>query len=79
MNANPNETRVKLLTIRQAATVIDGLTEYRIRQLCCSGELPCIKAGRKYLINEQTLIDIVSTMDRRGYSKEITNLKGETQ
>lgn len=53
------DEKLRLLTIRQAATVIDGLTEYRIRQLCRSGELPCVKAGRKYLINERTLIGFV--------------------
>jgi len=63
MNSTP-ETKVKLLTIRQAAGVIDGLTEYRIRQLCRTGELPCLKAGKKYLINKQTLIGVISKMDR---------------
>ena len=70
MNANQNETRVKLLTIRQSVGVIDGLTEYRIRQLCRAGELPCIKAGKKYLINEQTLINFISQMDKRGVTHE---------
>jgi excisionase family DNA binding protein len=69
MNTNQNEPRVKLLTIRQAAGVIDGLTEYRIRQLCRSGELPCVKAGKKYLINEQTLINTISAMDKRKESQ----------
>jgi len=64
MNTSKQETRVKLLTIHQAAKVIDGLKEYRIRQLCRSGQLPCIKAGKKYLINEQTLINVISTMDK---------------
>jgi len=62
--------KIKLLKIRQAAKVIDGLTEYRIRQLCRSGEIPCIMAGRKYLVNEQTLIDHVSQMDKRGKAHE---------
>ena len=66
MNTSQSETRVRLLTIRQAAKVIDGLTEYRIRQLCRTGGLPCVKAGKKYLINEQTLIDTISAMDKRG-------------
>ena len=69
MNTNQIEPRVKLLTIRQAAGVIDGLTEYRIRQLCRSGELPCVKAGKKYLINEQTLINTISAMDKRKESQ----------
>lgn len=67
---NTQYTKVKLLTIRQAAAVIEGLTEYRIRQLCRAGELPCVMAGKKYLINEQTLIDVVSMMDKRGWTNE---------
>ena len=63
---NTNESKVKLLTIKQASTVIDGLTEYRIRQLCRAGELPCIKAGKKYLINEQTLISFIEALDKEG-------------
>jgi hypothetical protein len=66
MNTNSNETRVRLLTIRQAAGVIDGLTEYRIRQLCHARELLCIKAGKKYLINEQTLISFIEALDKEG-------------
>ena len=50
-----NETKVTMLTIKEAAALVDGLTEYRVRQLCRSGELPCIKAGKKYLINKDVL------------------------
>ena len=53
------EDKLRLLTIKQAAKVIDGLTEFRIRQLCRSGELPCFKSGRKYLIDEKALIALV--------------------
>ena len=63
---NTQDTKVKLLTIKQAAAVIEGLTEYRIRQLCRAGELPCIKAGKKYLINEQTLISFIEALDKEG-------------
>ena len=45
-----------MLTIKEAAALVDGLTEYRVRQLCKSGVLPCIKAGKKYLINKDVLI-----------------------
>jgi excisionase family DNA binding protein len=51
--------KVKLLTIKEAAKLIDGLTEYRIRQMCISGKLPCFKAGKKYLINERKLYEII--------------------
>jgi excisionase family DNA binding protein len=55
--------KVKLLTIKQAAEIVDGLTEYRIRQMCINGEIPCIMAGKKYLINERILLKTV------GYSE----------
>ena len=44
-----------MLTIKEAAALVQGLTEYRVRELCKSGELPCIMAGQKYLINKDTL------------------------
>ena len=62
MNQNTNATKVKLLTIKEAARLVDGLTEYRIRQLCLSGKLPCFKAGKKYLINENSLFKLVDSV-----------------
>ncbi|MBR1382746.1 MAG: helix-turn-helix domain-containing protein [Ruminococcus sp.] len=56
MKENTNENRMIMLTIKEAAALVDGLTEFRVRQLCRSGELPCIKAGKKYLINRDILI-----------------------
>ena len=55
MKENTNE-KIVMLTIKEAAALVDGLTEYRVRQLCRSGELPCIKAGKKCLINRDILI-----------------------
>lgn len=40
--------KAKLLTIKQASQIVEGVTEYRIRQMCINGELPCFKAGKKY-------------------------------
>jgi excisionase family DNA binding protein len=50
--------KIKLLTIKEAADLIDGLTEYRVRQMCISGVIPCFMAGKKYLINKQKLLQI---------------------
>ena len=50
------EAEITMLTIKEAAALVDGLTEYRVRQMCRSGELPCIKAGKKDLINKDILI-----------------------
>lgn len=60
MKSQTPETKVKLLSIKQAAKLVEGLTEHRIRQLVTSGELPCFKSGLKYLINEQVLLDFIS-------------------
>ena len=51
MNTKPR----RILTIKEAANLIEGLTEYRIRQMCISGDLPCFRAGKKYLISEEIL------------------------
>ena len=48
-----------LLTIKEAAQLIEGLTEYRIRQMCKSGQLPCFMAGKKYLISEEALYAVI--------------------
>ena len=55
--------KAQMLTIKQAAQVVEGITEYRIRQMCITGELPCFKAGKKYLINEKTLRKVVMGED----------------
>ena len=49
----------RVLTIKEAANLIDGLSEYRIRIMCMSGQLPCFMAGRKYLISEEALMKTV--------------------
>ena len=56
--AEKNEKK-KLLTIKEASELVDGITEYRVRQMCRSGQLPCFKAGRKYLINADKLFMVV--------------------
>ena len=59
MVENKNETKIVMLTIKEAAALVDGLTEYRVREMCRSGELPCIKAGKKYLINKEILYNFL--------------------
>lgn len=53
----------KMLTIKEAAEVIEGLTEYRIRCMCKSGQVRCFRAGRKYLISEEELVKAVFGSD----------------
>ena len=62
MNQIIKEPKAKLLTIKEAAQVVEGLSAYRIRQLCLSGKLPCFKAGKKYLINENALLKFLENI-----------------
>ena len=55
MAETKTETKTVMLTIKQAAALVDGLTEFRVRELCKTGELPCFRAGKKYLINKEIL------------------------
>jgi len=51
-----------MLTIKQAAALVDGLTANAIRQWCIKGELPHIRAGRTgktYLINQSVLLAFI--------------------
>ncbi|MCL2634962.1 MAG: DNA-binding protein [Oscillospiraceae bacterium] len=47
----------RMLTIKEASKLIDGLTEFRIRQMCITGEIHCIMAGKKYLVNQSVLLE----------------------
>lgn len=58
----------RMLTIKEAARLIEGITEYRIRQDVlhllfypgkCSGQLRSFKAGNKFLIAESDLYETV--------------------
>ena len=61
MAENKTEAEITMLTIKQAASLVQGLTEYRVRKLCKTGELPCFKAGKKYLINKDILYKFLSS------------------
>ncbi len=60
MAENKTQTEITMLTIKQAASLVQGLTEYRVRELCKTGQLPCFKAGKKYLINKDILYKFLS-------------------
>ena len=60
----------RMLTINEAAERAPGLSKWRIREMCVSGELPHLKAGKKYLINEQLLIGYLTKGMREFASTE---------
>ena len=56
----------KMYTIKEAAQLIEGINEYRIRTMCKTGQLRAFKAGRKFLIAEDDLLTAVfGTADTR--------------
>lgn len=62
----------RVLTIKEAAQTIDGISEYRIRQMCKTGQLRAFRAGRKVLIAESDLCEAVfgkSFTDRKEGAK----------
>lgn len=53
------ENKITMLTIKESAAMVEGLTEYRVRQMCVNKQIPCIMAGKKYLINKDILLDFL--------------------
>ena len=51
-----NEERIVMLTIKEAAALVEGLTEYRVRQMCINDQVPHITAGKKCLINKDLFL-----------------------
>lgn len=51
-----NNTKITMLTIKEAAALVEGLTEYRVRQMCINDQVPHIMAGNKYLINKELFL-----------------------
>ncbi|MCL2841747.1 MAG: DNA-binding protein [Defluviitaleaceae bacterium] len=47
----------KLLTLKQSAALIDGLTPYRVRQLCTEGKIKYHLFGKKVMISEKEILN----------------------
>lgn len=54
------EKKITMLTIKEAAALVEGLTEYRVRQMCINDQVPHIMAGKKYLINKDIFLRYLS-------------------
>lgn len=62
-----NDPRIpRMRTISEAAAELraldpnTGMTPYHIRRLCLEGVLPTVKAGKKVLLNLDTLIEYMA-------------------
>ena len=56
MAENKTEAKIVMLTIKEAAALVEGLTEYRVRQMCINDQVPHIMVGKKYLINKELFL-----------------------
>ena len=65
----------RMRTVGEAALELKKLdpntavTEYHIRRLAVSGKLPRLKAGKKYLINFDTLLDYLAQPGEEVYGE----------
>ncbi len=65
----------RMRTVSEAARELKKLdpntavTEYHIRRLAVSGKLPRLKAGKKYLINFDTLLDYLAQPGEEVYGE----------
>ncbi|WP_079988125.1 helix-turn-helix domain-containing protein [Anaerotruncus rubiinfantis] len=50
----------RMVTIKEAAKAT-GLAEHHVRQLVLSGRVVAVKAGKKYLVNLDRLIEYLNT------------------
>ena len=74
---NNNQNRIpRMRTVHEAAQELKQLdantavTEYHIRRLVLDGVLPRIKAGKKYLINLDSLLEYLSNPLGEDFRKE---------
>lgn len=81
MYENNTKALPRMRTVKEAAAELKAIdsgtaiTEYHIRQLALSGVLPRVKAGRKLLINLDTLIEYLQdpTADKFKVSNAAVN------
>lgn len=61
----PNDQQVEMLTIKECAQLISGLSEHTIRQLVLQNKIPHIRTGQgrcgKILIPKSALFDYLNT------------------
>lgn len=64
----------KMRTINETAE-ITGLAAHFIRQLCLSGQIVTVKAGRKYLINLDRFIEFLNAAPAPAAPAEVGGIR----
>ena len=55
-----NTNKPRLFPLKEAATLIDGLTEYRLRILCRENAIKFYMFGNKYMVSEKVVMEYFS-------------------
>ena len=48
-----------MLTLKEAAEMVQGLSEHYLRTMCIKGQLKHVRSGVKYLINQNVLLEFI--------------------
>lgn len=63
-NFKANDNTIEMLTIKECAQTVHGLSEHTIRQLVAQNKIPYIRTGQgkrgKILINKRALLDYLT-------------------
>lgn len=59
------EQTVRMVTLREASNRT-GISYDRLRKMCINGQVIHIKAGRKFLLNWDKLVDYLNTGEKEG-------------
>lgn len=61
---SPKDKKLEMLTIKECAEIVKGLSEHTVRQLVMQGKIPYVRAGQgkngKILIAKSTLISYLN-------------------
>ena len=56
-----NEKKIPIMITIKEATIESNLPEHFIRSLCWNNKIKTVRAGRRYLINRNSLIDFLNS------------------
>ena len=63
-NFKTNDDTIEMLTVKECAQTIHGLSEHTVRQLVAQNKIPYIRTGQgkrgKILINKRALLDYLA-------------------
>jgi excisionase family DNA binding protein len=68
-----------LLDISDAAQTLGGISKVTVRRLIATGQLPIVRLGRRVLIEETALVDLVERNKTRRVAREAVCVGTESE